>query len=64
MAKKTTIKKQKVGPKPKSPMEKKIAVFFMAVAGDIKLLGGKERAKLLVQDFIVKQAKEIKLETN
>jgi hypothetical protein len=64
MAKKTTTKKQKVGPKPKNPMEKKIAVFFMAKAGDIKLLGGKERAKLLVQDFIVKQAKEIKLETN
>jgi hypothetical protein len=36
----------------------------MAKAGDIKLLGGKERAKLLVQDFIVEKAKEIKLETN
>jgi hypothetical protein len=45
-------------------MEKKIAVFFMAKAGDIKLLGGKERAKLLVQDYIAEQAKEIKLETN
>jgi len=60
MAKKTTIKKQKVGPKPKNPNDKKRAVFFMAKVGDIKLVG-EARAKIIAADAIHDEAKRLKL---
>lgn len=61
MAKKT--KKQKVGPKPKRPEDKKSAVSFMAVNGDIDTLGGMERVRLFCQDAVKSEAKKRRLET-
>jgi len=56
------IKKQKVGPKPKDPNDKKKAVFYMARVGDVKLVG-EARAKAIAEDALQDEVKRIRLET-
>jgi len=60
MATKKATKKQKVGPKPKDPNDKKKAVFYMARVGDIKLVG-EARAKIIAADALHDEAKRLRL---